>query len=147
MRTKIIEIPRSKKKPEIIEGEVNKILSKYNLFYAHQMENDNTGKIVLTLILKNYDPKAKGIVQVKVFRKNKIKETEAEMNKFMSKKATKVKFFTQSFSGNTITSLVFHEISKEKPTDPNPTTNENTQTDPPTTDNNPETNTEANGKE
>jgi len=113
LKTKILEFPRPKKKPEIIEEEINKILSKYNLFYAHQMENSDSGKIVVSLLLKDYDPKAESKIQVKVFRKNKMKEIEAEANKFMSKKTTRVKFFSQSFSSNTVTSLVFHEVANK----------------------------------
>ena len=113
MKTKVLEFPRSKKKPEVIEADINKILSKYNLFYAHQMENPDSGKVIITLILKEYDKDAKTKIQVKAFRKNKTREIESESNKFMSKKGTKVKFFSQSFSSNTVTALIYHEVVKK----------------------------------
>lgn len=112
MRTKVLEFPKSRKKPELIEEIINKLFSKYDLFYAHQIEHSN-GKIIITLILKKNDPKNKSRFKVKVFRKNKVKETEACINEFTSNKDVKVKFFTQSIARNTITSLVFHEVLKK----------------------------------
>ena len=130
MRTKIIEFPRSKKKPNNIEDEINKILLKYNLFYAHQMENPDSGKIILTLILRPYKTGSKGVMQVKAFRNTRLKDTESQLNDFMSE--CKLKFFSQSFSSNTVTSLVFHEVLRnpEADQDPPPPSEGNENKDP-----------------
>ena len=112
MKIKILEFPRSKKNPEHIELEINKILSQYSLFYAHQMENPSNSKVIITLMLKNYETKSKTIRQVKAFRKTKLKDMEAAINQFMSEKSIKAKFFSQSFSSNTVTALVFHDVSR-----------------------------------
>ena len=130
MKTKILEIPKTYKNPARIEAEINHILSKYDLVFAHQVENPHSGKLVITLCVKEYAKDSDEIVKVKAFRKTRGKELEKDLNKFKSNNEETMQFFTQSLSRNTITTLIYYKTKKRgpKPTKNNSENNEETTT-------------------
>ena len=109
MQNKIFNYNRSQKSPKHMEVEINAFLSQVVFKYAVQNEAPNTGRVMLSVLYEEISKKQKSNIQVSVVRSANIREAEENIDKVLKVIDGKVTMMTQTFSANTIMTIIFHE--------------------------------------
>lgn len=110
MLTKVIQITKTERTPQIIEEKVNEILRGPVTFrYALQTEVGNN-KLLFTIFYENAPKNKRKLIKVKVFRTVQHNDLKDDSEEWF-KKNTDAKIFmcTQSSYGNTMITCVFYE--------------------------------------
>lgn len=107
MKQYSLEFYKSQKTPNFMQEKVNAILSKEQFKFAIQNESPTTGKVLLSLFTDDKIDKVS--VTSKVFRHSVVRDIKKDMDKFLEETSAKMKFCTQSFVGNLITTVLFYE--------------------------------------
>ena len=91
-----------------MEQKINEHLKDNSFRFAIQNESASTRKVVLSLFCEPASEQVKATVKAKVFRSVSTDDAEKQVNQFF-KDGAKMKFATQSFVENNITTIVFYE--------------------------------------
>ena len=108
MLAKNFEFVRSQKVPAHMEDTINAFLKTHSYRFANQCESPTTKKVVVTVFGEPVEDEKKATVRAKVFRSHTFEIAEKNVNEFLAEKI-KLKWMTQTFIDNTITTVIFYE--------------------------------------
>ncbi len=113
MKSRIIKYTRNLKSPTRIQEELNGLLEQVHFKYIVQNESPSTGGVLLTILYEELEPNQKPNAEVKVIRAQSPTNTEDKLDHLLANLNEKVLIMTQSFSANTILTMIFHERKSE----------------------------------
>lgn len=108
MIVKNFQFYKAEKIPSLMEQKLNEFLEKNSFRFAIQNESPSTRKVTISLFVEPASEQVKATVKAKVFRSVSMEEAERNINEFF-KGNVKMKFSTQSFVENNITTIIFYE--------------------------------------
>ena len=112
---KVFEFAKNQKNPRFMMERINDFLRKHDFVFVTQNENQRTGRIVLSILANELEEGEQSAVRCEIFRTNSSRILEDEINKFTSqdKICEEVTMITQTFSSNTVMSMLFFEKGSE----------------------------------
>lgn len=108
MISKNFEFYKAQKVPAAMEQAFNAFLASNSFRFATQCESASTKKVAVSIFAEPLEEGKAGNVKAKVFRSVSFDEAEKSVNDFLKEKV-KMKFSTQSFVENNITTVIFYE--------------------------------------
>jgi hypothetical protein len=104
MKSTFLYFGKTEKSPQVMEREINDLLSKSTFKFATQTEIPTSGKILVSLFTDEGESK----VKAKVFRESFVQKLEKQINDFLAT-GVKMKLFTKTCVGNTILAVMYYE--------------------------------------
>lgn len=99
---------KSDKTTQNMETKLNSFLEKNAFKFATHIESPSTKKVIVSLFADPVSEGKKSSIKAKVFRATELSRLEEEVNSFLSGEV-KMKFSTQSFVENSLTTIIFYE--------------------------------------
>lgn len=109
MRVKVFNWTKSGKSPVGMEEEINNFIKDKFLMQVVQNESPSTGRVTLSLFYLNGTKERKPNSEVRVIRTQGHNNLQEEINKELHGIKKSILTVTQSFSANTIVSMIFYE--------------------------------------
>ena len=108
MKSKVFNWIRSTKTPGLMEKEINDFINDKVFKYAVQNESSKNGRVMLTVFYDKASDKNKANCAATVLRTQGHTALEEQLNEVLSTVKGSMIMTTQTFSNNTISTILFH---------------------------------------